>query len=326
MNLSDIDRKLVGLLQAEFPLTKRPYADIASGLGISEEEVMAQIRQLKREGIIRQISPVLAPASLGYRTTLVAMKVAAGEMNKAAQLVMKHPGISHGYERGYYINLWFTLATPASDDIEAELTRLAEPIKAEVFFTLPAVRLFKLRAHFALDGNGQTETTDNHNNRVRQREVRLSSMDRLVVNTLQQDLPLVPQPFAQMAERLGMDEEKFLSRCRSLMKRGIMRRYSAAVNHRKAGFTANAMTCWTVPSEKIETAGQKLASLQTVSHCYERKTNPLWSHNLFAMIHGHTREACQEVADKVSAETGLDDPVMLFSTREFKKTRVKYLV
>jgi len=326
MDLSDIDRKLVGLLQAAFPLTKRPYADLASGLGISEEEVMMQIRQLKQEGIIRQISPVLAPASLGYRTTLVAMKVAAGEMNKAAQLVLKHPGISHGYERDYSVNLWFTLATPASDDIEAELTRLAELIMAETFFTLPAVRLFKLRAHFALDGDGQTEITGNHNNRVRQREAKLSSMDRQVVNTLQQDLPLVPHPFAQMAEQLGMDEEEFLFRCRSLMKRSIIRRYSAAVNHRKAGFTANAMTCWVAPPEKIEAAGQKLASLQAVSHCYERKTNPFWSHNLFAMIHGHTREACQEVADKVSAETGLDDPIMLLSTREFKKTRIKYLV
>jgi DNA-binding Lrp family transcriptional regulator len=326
MNLSDIDRKLVGLLQAEVPLTKHPYADIASGLGINEEEVMMQISQLKKAGIIRQISPVLAPASLGYRTTLVAMKVAAGEMNKAAQLVMKHPGISHGYERDYYINLWFTLATSTSDEIEAELKRLAESIKAEVFFTLPAVRLFKLRAHFALDGNGQTKTIDNHNIQILQQEVRLSSMDRLVVNTLQQDLPLAPQPFAQMAEQLGMDEGKFLFRCRSLIKRGIMRRFSAAVNHRKAGFTANAMTCWTVPSEKIETAGRKLALLQTVSHCYERKTNPIWSHNLFAMIHGHTREACKEVADKVSAETSLTTPVMLFSTREFKKTRIKYLV
>ncbi len=86
------------------------------------------------------------------------------------------------------------------------------------------------------------------------------------------------------------------------------------------------MTCWVVPAEKIEAVGRKLASQRWVSHCYERKTNPFWRYNLFAMIHGHTKEACQEIAGKVSAETGLTDCVMLFSTREFKKTRVKYLV
>jgi DNA-binding Lrp family transcriptional regulator len=105
-----------------------------------------------------------------------------------------------------------------------------------------------------------------------------------------------------------------------------MRRFGAAVNHRKAGFAANAMTCWAAPPEKVVAAGQKLASWREVSHCYERKTNPLWRYNLFAMIHAHTEEACREIAAKVSAQTGLTDYVMLFSTREFKKTRVKYLV
>jgi len=78
--------------------------------------------------------------------------------------------------------------------------------------------------------------------------------------------------------------------------------------------------------EKVEVIAKKLASLREVSHCYERKTNPLWRYNLFAMIHSHTREECQEIADRVSCETDLKDYVQLFSTREFKKTRVKYLV
>ena len=76
----------------------------------------------------------------------------------------------------------------------------------------------------------------------------------------------------------------------------------------------------------LEIIGRKLASLPEVSHCYERKTNPLWQYNLFAMIHSHTREACQEIASKVSRETSLTDYVLLFSTKEFKKVRNKYLV
>jgi len=326
MNLRSIDKRLVDLLQAEFPLTRHPYADIGAVLGISEEEVISLIAQLKADGVVRQIGPVFNAGSLGYKTTLVAMRVGEKQIDKAAQIIIKHPGISHGYERDNYFNLWFTLATSVVDDTEAELSRLAEEIGAEAFFSLPAVKLFKLRAHFALEEKGHIEPPNNHSGTIHKQEARLSPADRVVINELQQDLPLVLHPFAEMSSRLGMDEDEFLSRCRSLRKRGVMRRFGAAVNHRKAGFMGNAMTCWAVPAGKIEATGQKLASLKQVSHCYERKTNPLWHYNLFAMIHGRSKESCRDIADKVSAEVGLSDSVMLFSTRELKKTRIKYLV
>jgi DNA-binding Lrp family transcriptional regulator len=129
-----------------------------------------------------------------------------------------------------------------------------------------------------------------------------------------------------MSAQLGMDVDDLLVQCQLLKQRGIIRRFGAAINHRQAGFQANAMTCWMAPPSMVDIAGQKLASLREVSHCYERKTNPLWQYNIFAMIHGHSREGCREIADKMTCETGLIDYVQLFSTKEFKKTRVKYLV
>ena len=153
---------------------------------------------------------------------------------------------------------------------------------------------------------------------------KLSATDRLIINELQNDLPLVSAPFSEMAARLNMDVAEFLARYQSLLPRGIMRRFGASVNHREVGFKANAMACWVAPPQMVDVAGQKLAQLGEVSHCYERKTNPLWRYNLFAMIHGHSREACREIADRVSGETGLKDYVLLFSTREIKKKRVKY--
>lgn len=326
MNLDSVSRKLADLLQAQFPLTRHPYADIGSDMGISEQEVIALIGQLKAEGIIRQIGPVLDARNLGYQTTLVAMRVAENQMDRAAQVIGDHPGISHGYERDHYFNFWFTLAVPAAGETETELSALTEMIKAETCFALPSVRLFKLRALFSMGKDGQNEDTDSHPTGLGEQKAELSAADRMVINALQQDLPLVPQPFAPMSVRAGMNEDKFLSLCQSLITRGIMRRFGAAVNHRKAGFTANAMTCWAAPPDKVEAAGQKLAQERQVSHCYERKTNPLWKYNLFAMIHGHTVAACQEIADRVSSETGLTDCIMLLSTREFKKTRIKYPV
>lgn len=319
MNLDGIDRKLINLLQARFPLTREPYADLGLQLGIDGDEVINRIGQLKKAGIVRQISPVLDARSLGYQVTLVAMRVAESQLDKAERLIVEHPGVSHGYEREHYFNLWFTLAIPPGADMETELQQLTNLSGAEVAFALPAVKLFKIGAYFNLgeDSHSAVETVTPPGGILPQK-VELSEIDRLIINELQQDLPLIPRPFSPMAARLSMDVEDFLAQCRSLKQRGVMRRFGAAVNHKRAGFKANAMTCWEVSANMVEVVGRKLASIREVSHCYERKTNPLWRYNLFAIIHGHTKKVCQEIADKVSHETGLMDHVLLFSTKEFK--------
>ncbi len=327
MDLNGIDRKLLNILQSEFPLTSEPYADLGLQLGIGADEVLHRIGQLKSQGIIRQISPVLDARSLGYQTTLIAMRVAESRLDIAEKVIGEHPGVSHAYERDHHLNFWFTLAIPQGADIESELEQLTGSIGAEDAFTLPATKLFKLRAYFDMNEGGQAaDDTGVQPGGVLSREAQLSQTDRAVINELQQDLPLIPMPFTVMATRLGINVADLLGQCQSLKQRGIIRRFGAAINHRQAGFKANAMTCWVAPADVVDIAGQKLASLREVSHCYERKTNPLWQYNLFAMIHGHSKEACREIADKVSRETGLTDYVRLFSTREFKKTRVKYLV
>ncbi|MBI4188038.1 MAG: Lrp/AsnC family transcriptional regulator [Chloroflexi bacterium] len=326
-HLDDTDRKLLNLVQLEFPLTAEPYVGLGVLLGIGGEEVIRHIEQLKTAGIIRQIGPVIDARSLGYRTTLVAMRVPENRLDKAAEVIVEHPGVSHAYERDHHFNFWFTLAIPPATDPEVELKRLTGPVGAEAVFALPALKLFKLRAYFAMGDEGQsTAETEAPPGDVLRPGVEVSWLDRLVINELQQDLPLVSQPFTVISDRLGMSVDNLLARCRWLKQYGVIRRFGAAINHKRAGFEANAMTCWVAPPNKVDAVGHKLAALREVSHCYERKTNPLWQYNLFAMVHEHSREMCQQLADRVSAETGLGDSIMLFSTKEFKKVRVKYQV
>jgi len=177
MRLDGIDQKLLNLLQAKFPLTGAPYADLGLSLGIAEQEAIRRIEQLKARGFIRQIGPVFNAASLGYRTTLVAMRVAEARLDKAAELISNHPGVSHVYERDHHFNLWFTLAVPATIEMEAELQRLAGPIKAETVFTLPALRLFKLRAYFGSDVDRQSVMDAEASGGIIPQEARLSPAD-----------------------------------------------------------------------------------------------------------------------------------------------------
>ncbi len=327
MHFDDVDKKLLNDIQLDFPIVREPFSVLGTRLGISADEVLRRIDKFKQEGFVRLIGPVLEARRLGYQTTLVAMRVEKNQLDKAAQAIRQHQGISHGYCRNHYLNLWFTLAVPPGVSVESELQKLSSVIKPESVVELPALKLFKIGVFFDLTGNGQQMmNADTFISGTLPQKADLSPADKLVINELQQDMPLVPRPFDISSGRLGMDIDEFLTHCHSLKKRGIMRRFGASIKHNKVGFTANAMACWIAPPEVVEMAGKKAAALREVSHCYERKISPLWAYNLFAMIHGRSRDDCQVTADKISRDTGLNDYILLFSVKELKKARVKYLL
>ncbi|MDP9424634.1 MAG: Lrp/AsnC family transcriptional regulator, partial [Actinomycetota bacterium] len=101
-------------------------------------------------------------------------------------------------------------------------------------------------------------------------------------------------------------------------------RFSAVLYHRKAGFRANSMGVWKVPEDRVEEVGQAFAQYQAVSHCYQRPVYEDWPYALFSMVHGRSEEECESVLDAMGEETGLTERLSLYSTREYKKTRVRY--
>ncbi|MDP2919691.1 MAG: Lrp/AsnC family transcriptional regulator [Dehalococcoidia bacterium] len=321
LEIATTEQKLLGFLQRAFPLEPRPYYRLGQMLGVTETQVIDHIQKLRDRGMVRSIEPVVDARRLGYQSTLVALKVPAERTRKAEQAIQAHPGISHGYERDHDFNVWVTLSVPPTSSIDAEVERLSANTGAITRLALPAVKLFKIGAYFDVDNTEQMPTAHNGKLPVK---LELSNEDRRVINALQQDLPLTATPFDTIALEAGMSVDDLLAHSRSLLERGVIRRFSASINHRRAGFQANAMTCWAIPDERVDTIGKELAELREVSHCYERQTCAGWRHNLFAMIHSHSRDSCLELIQNVSQRLNLRDYVVLFSTREFKKTRIKY--
>jgi DNA-binding Lrp family transcriptional regulator len=105
---------------------------------------------------------------------------------------------------------------------------------------------------------------------------------------------------------------------------GVMRRFAAILRHRDAGFVANGMIVWKVPEEKIDDIGMKLAEYPQVSHCYQRPVYQDWPYSVFSMVHARTKEACEKMGIEMSKRIGITEYKILFSSREFKKERVKY--
>ncbi|MDP3062335.1 MAG: AsnC family transcriptional regulator [Chloroflexota bacterium] len=333
MTLDLLDRKLLNLVQTEVPLTEEPFKALGARLGIAEEEVLQRLSALKRQRVIREIDAIFDTRRLGYSSSLVAMRFPPARLDRAARLINQHPGVSHNYARDGYFNLWFTLATPPAVDLNATVARIAQETAADAYHLLPAIRTFKIGVNFdMLDGKGASSLehgANGHNSNGREgsdQPERLTDLEVQAVRELQQDLPLVSRPFDGMAQRLRISTTELLTLAQRLRERGVMRRFGAVLHHRQAGFTANAMVVWRVPSERAEEVGVQMASHPAVSHCYQRPTFPDWPYSHFTMVHATSREGCDAAAREVSTMTGVTDYTLLYSTREYKKTRVRYFV
>lgn len=152
----------------------------------------------------------------------------------------------------------------------------------------------------------------------------LSEKDKEIIARLSGDIPEGKEPFKMLARELNLREEKLLRKISEWKKKGIIRRFGAILNHRAAGYGENAMVVWRVPGEQSREVGKMMASLPEVSHCYERVPQADWSYNLFTMIHGRTREDCERIAKAISKDAGVTGYRLLYSTRQFKKTSMKY--
>ena len=152
----------------------------------------------------------------------------------------------------------------------------------------------------------------------------LSKLDKTIIGFISQDIPLVKEPFRGLAHKLGINEETLLGRIKSYKKSGLMRKFSASLNHRKAGFKHNVMVVWNIPERSVNKAGNLMASFPEVSHCYERKRARRWDYNLYSMIHGRTRKRCLEVIGDISGKIGCKDYGVLFSSSEYKKSAARY--
>ena len=154
----------------------------------------------------------------------------------------------------------------------------------------------------------------------------IDAVDRQIIVATQAGLPLVEQPYDALARQLGIDPEEVLSRVRAMQDAGIIRRIAAVPNHYTLGYRENAMTVWNVVDARVRVCGRKVGALGFVSHCYQRPRHlPLWPYNLFAMVHGRTR---QEVTAEIAVIAGvLGDACrgrdVLYSTRILKKTGLR---
>jgi len=147
--MDSYDKEILDIIQSNFPLDPRPYAVVGSQVGLTESEVLARVRRLKQEGVIRRMGANFGSRQLGWRSTLCGAEVPQDRLDAFVAEVNKHPGVTHNYLRDHTFNVWFALIAPTSEAIEAVLADITASTGVEIM-NLPASKLFKIKVDFAM--------------------------------------------------------------------------------------------------------------------------------------------------------------------------------
>jgi siroheme decarboxylase len=325
------DAALLGILQESVPFTEQPFEELGKRCGLSERETLLRVKALKEAKVIRQISAIFDTRSLGYASSLVAAKIAPENLDAAVAVINSHPGVSHNYLRNHDFNLWYTIAVPPTSQLGLERTvdLLHRLSAAESTRLLPTLRLFKIGVRFDVEGEtrpgDQSAPAYTEANRSEARPLTATEIE--FVRVMQRDVPVVSEPFVAVADELGMPFHEAAAMHAEFLKSGRMRRFAAVLHHRKAGFGANAMGVWAGPQNdpaELQKLGETMAGFSAVSHCYQRPSYPEWPYNLFTMVHGKSEDDCEQTLAAIAEATGVHDRHALYSTKEFKKVRVRY--
>ncbi len=316
------ENALAHAVQHAMPLNATPFAELGRSLGISEDNVLAQVRHWSESGLLREISAVLEGACLGYDSALVAGKIPEPDIDRVAEVINAHPTVTHNYIRRHDYNLWFTIAVPMDQGLESHLELLAKEAGADAFYPLRRTSTFKVGVNFdLLTRRSRTEVVE----LSPPVPIRVSDRDRALFRALQTPLEITSRPFATTANKLGLGEGELIQHAQKHIG-GAVRRFVGTFRHRRLGVRGNGMGVWNVPQSQHARLGSLLAGAPEVSHCYARNAVPGFDYTLYSMLHGPSEEACLEIAARLSREIDVDDYLVLFSTVELKKCRLRYFL
>ena len=327
--LDETDKRLMNLLQSNFPLDPEPFALVAGEADLELSDVLGRTQRLLDGRIIREITPIFDTRALGYESMLVAAKVDSENPQRAARMVNAHPGVSHNYLRTHDFNLWFTIATPPDSKmgLKGQIDALMEETGAESMRELPTLVLFKINMNLEMEQGTEALAAAVEAAPPRELEPQpYDEKDIAIIKALQGPMKATERPYDEAAAEVGMTTEELLDHLGGMVDRKILRRVAAILYHRRAGFSANGMGVWKVPEDQILEVGGIMAATRGISHCYQRPTYDDWPYSVFTMAHGRSKEECDAILDSIAAECGMgpDDRATLYSSTEYKKIRLHY--
>jgi DNA-binding Lrp family transcriptional regulator len=331
MTLTNLERRFINHYQGGFPVLEQPFRLVAADLGCSENVLLDSVRHLLDTGILSRFGPLYDTVKLGGGLTLAAMSVPDEKFERITAQVNDFPEVAHNYRREHALNMWFVAATDSPEGIETTLNRIEQTTGLKVY-NFPKLEEFYVGLWLRLDADDRIETVPVPADITAASAIStgtsniLDDLDRKIIHASQAGLALVDCPYGIIAEDAGCTSEEVKQRLQNMLLKGIIRRIGAVPNHYSLGLKANGMTVWDVPDDQAHELGVQIGRLDFVSHCYLRPRHlPVWRYNLFAMVHGHTRDEVVAKAETIAAMLGnnCNAHETLFSTEVLKKTGMR---
>jgi siroheme decarboxylase len=148
--MDSIDKKILNIIQKNFPIVAEPFNAVSAKVGISEDEVLERISRLKQEGIIRRIGAVFDSKKMGFVSTLSAARVPEDKLKDFVEVVNSYAGVTHNYRRNHEYNVWFTFIAPDEETLEKSLAEIRDKTGINDVISMSATRTFKIDATFEL--------------------------------------------------------------------------------------------------------------------------------------------------------------------------------
>jgi len=325
-----LTQRLLNDFQREFPLNPEPFERIARELNTSTDTLLRHLRELQVNGVVSRVGPVFRPNTIGA-STLAAMAVPPAELEQVAMLINEFPQVNHNYEREHHYNLWFVVTAPDRQAIDATLDEIRQRTGYAVM-SLPLVRDYHIDLGFHMQLGQQTAVppvpaTPETGSPCSGQHAAGGTED--LIAAIQDGLPLVARPYAEIARRLGCTETDVIGRLRDMLENGVIKRLGVVVRHHELGYRANAMVVWDVPDDKVERVGLQLGDQDCVTLCYQRPRHlPDWPYNLFCMLHGKDRDEVLACIARITEalDIGAFSHEVLFSGRRFKQRGARYRI
>ena len=331
--LDVIDSLIIDRLQGGFPLHAAPFASIGAELGLSADSLCQRLQSLLDRKVLTRFGPMYQVERMGGAFVLAAMAVPEPRFDAVAAQVNALPAVAHNYRREHDFNMWFVLATSTPGRIYDAMLEIEEQTGLRVY-DFPKLREYYVGMQFAVGGNAPVgrreqlppEGGSEAGGEGAFDEVVLDENDWRLIRATQGGLPLLAEPWQQLASELALTEGEVCARLAAMVQNGVIRRIGAVPNHYAIGYAANGMAVFDIEDAAVDELGQQVGALSFVSHCYRRlRRQPVWPYNLFAMCHGRSRDEVQHQVADVRQLLGdaCRSHQVLFSSRILKKSGLR---
>lgn len=312
---------LITALAGGLPLTLRPFADLGERAGLTEAEVLAELRALRARRVLARVGAVFAPGAFGYFTALSAVAVSEDRVEDAATHLESLAGVTHVFEMEDRYRLWYATLVPSRGRLEIAEAEISAAVGAADRYRVLPDEVFKVTGTFDADGIPQSEN-QMHSGALRD----LDRDEKALVRLLQGELPLVQRPYSDLAITLGecgydVDERWALGRVEALVADGALRGIEATLRTREEPLRL-ALTVWLTPGDP-DAHGPLIASFPEVIHCFTRRV-PGAGTAVLALIEIADRPALDRAVERIRVATDLEAPRLHHPVREYKRTPMRY--